>query len=172
MVNIKNGVDVDALIESIEAFKSHPDKALVEFSATTEWVSGAYSRAKIRDFTLDIDEPKTLLGSNKAPNPVEIVLAALGSCLAVGFAYNAAAWGIDLESMSIEARGELDLQGFLGISDKVRPGYKDIKVMIKIKSSAPREKIRELHEHVLRTSPVLDIIRNVEPVTVILEDPI
>lgn len=170
MANIKNGVDVDALLKTIDDFKSDPKKAQTEFSATTDWVGGANSRAKIRGFTFEVDEPKSLLGSDKAPNPVETLLAAAGSCLSVGFAYNAAVRGIDLESMSIEARGELDLQGFLGISDKVRPGYKNIKVTIKIKSNAPREKIRELYEHVLRTSPVLDIIRNAEPVTVILED--
>ena len=170
MVNIKNGVDVDSLLEIVKYIKSNPKKAQVEFQATTEWINGAYSRTKIRDFTLEGDEPLTLLGSDKAPNPAEIILAALGSCLAIGFAYNAAAWGIDLESISIITRGELDLQGFLGLSDKVRPGYGDIKVIIKIKSSATREKVKELYEHVQRTSPLLDTIRNIEPVTIILED--
>lgn len=170
MVNIKNGVDVDALLQTIDVFKSDPKKAQMEFSATTNWVGGATSRTKIRNFTFEIDEPKSLLGSDKAPNPVETLLAAMGSCLSVGFAYNAAVLGIDLESVSIETRGELDLQGFLGLSEKVRPGYKNIGVMVKIKSSAPREKVKELYEHVLRTSPLLDIVRNAEPVTVTLED--
>lgn len=31
-----------------------------------------------------VDEPKGALGDDTAPNPVEVVLAALGSCLAVG----------------------------------------------------------------------------------------
>src|SRR5512138_3448216 len=115
MANIKNGVDVDALLETIGAFKLDPKKAQMEFRATTDWVGGANSRTKIRDFTFEVDEPKSLLGSDKAPNPVETLLAAMGSCLAVGFAYNAAVMGIDLESISIKTRGELDLQGFLGL---------------------------------------------------------
>ncbi len=170
MVNIKNGVNVDGLLETIEHMKSNPKKAEVEFHATTEWINGAYSRTKIRDFTMEADEPLALLGSDKAPNPVEIALAALGSCLITGFAYNAAAWGIDIESIRIETKGELDLQGFLGISDEVRPGYKDIKVTIKVKSNAPREKVKELYEHVRRTSPLFDIISNAEPVTITIEN--
>jgi uncharacterized OsmC-like protein len=47
------------------------------------------------------DEPISYLGSNIVPNPVETILAALGSCLAIGFAYNAAARGINLESLDI-----------------------------------------------------------------------
>jgi len=100
------------------------------------------------NFILEGDEPVAYLGSDKVPNPVETILAALGSCLAIGFAYNAAARGINLDALDILLEGDLDLRGFLGISDKVRPGYQNIKI----------------------TSPVLDIIRNAEPVTIVLDD--
>jgi uncharacterized OsmC-like protein len=107
---------------------------------------------------------------NKVPNPVETILAALGSCLAIGFAYIAAARGINLETLDISLEGNLDLQGFLGISDNVRPGYQNIKIACKVKSDASRDKLEELFEHVQRTSPALDIIRNAEPIMIILED--
>jgi hypothetical protein len=65
--------------------------------------------------------------------------------------------------------GDLDLRAFLGVSDDVRPGYQNIKATCRIKSDASREKIEELFKHVQRTSPVLDIIRNMEPVTINIE---
>lgn len=169
MSMIRNGVDVDKLAEIIKALKEDPKNAQVKFMANTRWVSGAYSKTKIRDFVMECDEPSALLGTNKVPNPVETILAALGSCLAVGFAYSAAARDINLESLDISLEGDLDLRGFLGVSDDVRPGYQSIKVTCRIKSDASEEKLSEIYEHVLRTSPVRDIIQNSEPLTIKLE---
>jgi uncharacterized OsmC-like protein len=167
---IRNGVDVEKLAETVNAVKADPKNAQVKFMANTKWISGAYSKTKIRDFVIECDEPSALLGTNKVPNPVEIILAALGSCLAVGFAYNAAARDINLESLDISVEGDLDLRGFLGVSGDVRPGYQNIKATCRIKSDASKEKLRELYEHVKRTSPVGDIIRNAEPIMITLED--
>lgn len=169
MSMIRNGVDVDKLAEIVKAVTEDPKNAQVKFMANTRWVSGAYSKTKIRDFVMECDEPSALLGTNKVPNPVETILAALGSCLAVGFAYSAAARDINLKSLDISLEGDLDLRGFLGISDDVRSGYQSIKVTCRIKSDASEEKLSELYEHVLRTSPVRDIIQNSEPLTIKLE---
>ena len=65
--------------------------------------------------------------------------------------------------------GELDLHAFLGLSDKTRPGYENIKLNYKVKADASEEKIKELCEYVQKTSPVLDIIRNPVPVKINME---
>jgi uncharacterized OsmC-like protein len=116
------------------------------------------------------DEPPVLLGSNAGANAVEAVLHALASCLAVGFIYNAAAQGINVESLSFNLEGDLDLRAFLGLSEDVRPGYSDIRLTYRVKSDAPREKIVELCDYVQKTSPVLDMLRNPVPITVTLEN--
>jgi uncharacterized OsmC-like protein len=121
-VKIRSGVDLEKLSEAVSAERADPSKAQISFSADKKWIMGARSRIRIKEFTLEADEPESLLGSGKAPNAVEMVLAALGACLSVGFAYNAAAWGIDLELVEFRIDGDLDLRGFLGVSDKVRPG--------------------------------------------------
>jgi uncharacterized OsmC-like protein len=73
---------------------------------------------------------------------VEAVLHALASCLAVGFIYNAAAQGINVESLSFDLEGDLDLRAFLGLSDQVRPGYENIRLTYRVKSDAPRRRSR------------------------------
>jgi len=98
-----------------------------------------------------------------------MVLAGLASCLAVGFAYNAAARGIRIDALTLGLAGNINLHGFLGLSDKVRPGYRDIQVTCRVRSDASREQLMELCEYVRRTSPVLDIIRNPVSVSVVLE---
>lgn len=111
-----------------------------------------------------------LLGGNAGPNAVEAILHALASCLSVGFVYNAAAQGITVESLNSNVEGDLDLQGFLGLSQDVRPGFENIRLTYRVKSDAPREKIEALCDYVQRTSPVLDMLRNPVPVTVTLAD--
>jgi len=184
MAKMLNGVDVDKMVATIDAIKENPSLAQFQFRSETEWVNGAHSRTKIqgfygagaedtsrkKPFVIEGDEPPVLLGTNAGANAVETVLAALASCMAVGFAYNAAARGIKISSLKFTLEGDVDLQGFLGISERVRPGYQNIRVNYRVKSDAPREKIDELCDYVQKTSPVLDIVHNGVPVTVTLEE--
>jgi uncharacterized OsmC-like protein len=181
---VQNGVNIDQLVATINAIKDDPTLAQFRFRATNQWVNGGHSRTKIQSFygagledatrsqpfTLEGDEPPVLLGSNAGPNAVEAVLHALASCLAVGFVYNAAAQGIRVDSLEFDLEGEIDLHGFLGLSDQVRPGYQHIRLSYRVKSDAPREKLEALCEYVQKTSPVLDIIRNPVPVSIALVD--
>jgi uncharacterized OsmC-like protein len=179
-----NGVNLEQLIGTINAIKETPDIAKFTFRAHNEWISGGHSRTEIQGFygatqedtsrsepfVLEGDEPPVLLGANRGSNAVEAVLHALASCLAVGFIYNAAAQGIAVDCLKFDLEGDLDLHGFLGLSDEVRAGYDNIEIKYRVKADAPREKLVELCNYVQRTSPVLDIVRNPVPVKVSLVD--
>lgn len=181
---IRNGVDVERLTGTITQIHEEPELARFTFRATTTWQGGARTRTTIdsfhgagrendsrtRPFVLEGDEPPVLLGENHAPNAVETLLHALTSCLAVGFVYNAAARGIEVRSLDFDIEGDLDLQAFLGLTDERRPGYESIVVRYRVDADAPRQEVEALCEHVQKTSPVLDVIRNPVPVTVRLED--
>jgi uncharacterized OsmC-like protein len=183
VATLVNGVNVDQLVGTINAIKADPAIARFQFRAETDWVDGGHCRTTIQKFfgakqedasrsqpfVLEGDEPPVLLGHNAGPNAVEAVLHALAACLSVGFIYNAAAQGIHVESLSFRLEGDIDLHGFLGLSDKVRPGYEGLRVSYRVKSDAPRDKIVALGEYVKKTSPVLDIIRNPVPVTITME---
>ena len=175
---ITNGVDVERLMGTIAAIKENPSLARFQFRARSAWIEGGHSRTTIQGFygagsedrsrekafVIEGDEPPVLLGGNAGPNAVEAVLHALASCLSVGVAYNAAARGVHLEALTFELEGDLDLHAFLGLSDAVRPGYENLRLTCRIKSDAARETVEALWDHVKRTSPVLDIVRNPVPV--------
>lgn len=169
-----NGVDVGQLHETIGAIQENPELATFRFRATNEWQDGGHSQTRIQGFygagqedesraepfVLDGDEPPVLLGSNRAPNAVEAVLHALASCLAVGFVYNAAAKDIEVRSLEMDLEGELDLHRFLGLSDSVRAGYRNVQVTYRVDCDADADTVDELCAYVQQTSPVMDILRN------------
>jgi uncharacterized OsmC-like protein len=178
-----NGVNVDQLFDTVKAIQENPKLAKFKFRARTNWVEGGHSRTEIKSFyganqedssrtdsfVLEGDEPPVLLGANKGPNAVELMLAGLASCLAVGFSYNAAAKNIPIDSMEFNLEGDIDLHGFLGLSKEVRPGYGSINLSLKIKTDASGEQLEELSDYVQKTSPVLDIIKNPVPVNIEIE---
>jgi uncharacterized OsmC-like protein len=179
-----NGIDVGQLVETIEAIKADPGLASFTFRAKTSWTEGTRGVAEIGGFThageedrsraapfvLVGDEPPVLLGRNYGPNAVELLLAALGFCFSVGFVANAAARGIELEALTYEIEGDLDVRSFLGIGGEARPGYEGIRAKAIVKAAGASE--RELHElctYVQDTSPVRDVLANPVPVATTLE---
>lgn len=180
---VRNGVDVDRLVQTIDAIKNDANVASFTFKSNTTWDDGGTSTAEISSFThagqeqphatshrLTGDEPAVLLGEDTGPNAVELVLAALGSCYSVGFVYNAAALGYELESLEYEVEGDLDLRNFVGIQDGPRPGFTEIRVKGRAKAkNASQEELEKLCQYVQDTSPVKDILVNPVAVKTSLE---
>ena len=106
-----------------------------------------------RRFSIDIDEPCELGGSNSFANPQEHLIAALNACMTVGYVAQCAVRGITLESLAIETDGEIDLRGFLGIDPAVPPGYENLSYTVRIKGNGTKEQFAEIHEAVMATSP-------------------
>jgi hypothetical protein len=80
--------------------------------------------------------------------------------------YHAAVRGIKLEEVESELEGDLDLRGFFGISDEVRPGYEEIRVNFKVKTDAENlETLKEL----IKLSPVYDVVSSGTRVNVQIE---
>jgi uncharacterized OsmC-like protein len=172
---VRNGVDVAALEGAVETINDDHDAGAFTFRAETEWRDALRSVTTIeefdqagetvhtRAFTLEGDEPEQILGERTGPNAVEVLLGALGSCLSVGYAANAAAMGIDLDELRFELEGDLDLRGFLGIDEDVRPGYQTMTCTAFVDADASEEELRALRERVESTSPLVDAIANEIP---------
>ena len=94
------------------------------------------------------------------------MLAALGNCLAVGYAANASAAGIELRDVNIELEGDLDLHTFLGLAPQGNAGYDNISVRVSIDSDASAEEIEALHQKVVGTSPVGHTLSRAVPVRI------
>lgn len=161
-----NGVNIDAVAGLVGKIQREPEVAKTRWNARVEWSGGFRSQASVRGFdAMPSDEPESLGGSDTGPNPVEQILAALGNCLAVGYAANATVAGIELKHLSIDLEGELDLHSFLGLAPG-NAGYDRISVKVNIDSDAPEEAIRALHQKVTETSPVGDTLSRAIPLSI------
>ena len=174
-----NGVDVDRLFGTIDHVSAEPALARFQFRARNTWIDGGHNRTTIKEFygaghedttrtepfVLDADEPAVLLGENQAPNAPEYLLHALAACLTGTIVYHAAARGIALDGLECTIEGDVNLHGFLGLDDAVRPGYENIRVAFKATGDFDDEQLAELAS-LTRYSPVRDTVSNPVPVDI------
>ena len=179
-----NGIDVGKLTETIEAIRKNPEIAKFKFRATNRWIEGTHNRATVKDFygalqedtsrepmDFEIDEPPVLLGRNLGANPVEYVLVGLSGCLTTSLIAHAAARGIAIRGLSTRLEGDLDVRGFLGISEDVKVGYEGIRVYFTIDADVPEVQKEELIRMAAKYSPVYNTVANAVPVKVLVERP-
>ena len=179
---IVNGVNVDQLFNTIDLIKDSPQVAKFKFRASNRWIDGTHNRARVKDFdgalkednsreelVFEIDEPPVLCGRNLGPNPVEYLLIALSGCLTTSLVAHAAARGIAIKRVESRYEGDLDLRGFLGISEEVPVGYQSIRLYFKIDADVSEAQKEELIRMAQKYSPVFNSIAKPVPVSVQLD---
>jgi uncharacterized OsmC-like protein len=175
-----NGLDTEALVGTVEAIEQDPSLGHFEFRATNRWINGGENRSRIKEFygagsedesrteafEFTNGEPPVLLGANEGANPVEFLLHALAGCVTTTTVLHAAARGIQIESLSTELVGAIDVQGLLELGDSVPVGYDQIKIKMTIKADCSDEELDELVSFARDHSPVCSTIREPVPVSV------
>ena len=162
---IVNDIDLDKLQDLVEEASVNPG---LGFEVTTRWTGQFRSESRpgpitmgngdkvARNHVILADEPEEILGSNEAPNPQELLMAALNACMTVGYVAGAAKRGISLTSLEIETKGTLDLRGFFALNDSVPPGYPQLDYVVRIAGEGTAEQFAEIHAEVQATSPNFD----------------
>ena len=178
--NQTNGLDMEALVGTVEAVKQDPSLGGFEFRATNQWINGGENRSRIKEFygagsedesrteafEFTNGEPPVLLGANEGANPVEFLLHALAGCVTTTTVLHAAARGIQIESLSTELIGTIDIQGLLALDDSVPVGYEQIQIKMDIKADCSDDELDELLAFAKNHSPVCNTICRPVPVTV------
>jgi uncharacterized OsmC-like protein len=176
---IVNGIEVDKVMCVVNNINADTNNAKWKFWSENQWTGGTMNQSAFKNFyslgkentsrtapfVLEADEPVSLSGNDTAPNPVEYLLHALTSCLTTSLVAHAAVRGITVEDINTSTEGDIDVRGFLGLSEDVRKGYQAIRINMKVKSEAPAETLREL----ALFSPVYDVVSNSLPVDLVIE---
>lgn len=167
MSNLINGIDLQAIGALRDDIAANSEKGIVGFDVTTAWCGGTRSEATVNPWTVQgvpqpiaekpmiiaADEPSALGGVASAPNPQELLFAALNACMTVGYVVAAASEGVTLEKLEIRTTGNLDLRGFMGLDSEVKPGYDKINYTISVKGDGTVEQFERIHQMVIATSP-------------------
>jgi uncharacterized OsmC-like protein len=176
-----NGLDTERLFETIEAIKAQPALGQFEFRASNKWIDGGENRSTIKDFygagreddsrkqpfVFVNGEPPVLLGHNEGGNPVEFLLHALAGCVTTTTVLHAAARGIRIERLSTRLKGNINIEGLLGLDDSVAPGYEQIRIEMDIKADCSDEELDDLLGFAQAHSPVCQSV--CRPVPVVIE---
>jgi uncharacterized OsmC-like protein len=157
-------LDLSAFDATREAVAQDPSAGLGTFTTETRWEDGARARTVARSFTIETDEPAPLGGTDAAVDPMELLLAAVGTCLTIGWVTQAAKRGIDFRDLRIDVTGDFDLRGYLALDDEVRPGYTNVRYTVHVDSDATPEQLEEIRLAAERTSPMLDNVKAPTPV--------
>ena len=153
----------------IQAVKDDAANGRLTLAATGQNTEGVACHADIRQHEMAIDEPMALGGTDTGPNPVEIVLAALGTCQAITYRIWAGLMGVQLDEVRFETEGDIDIAGLLGLREGVRPGFAGIRHRVILIGPETEERYRELTDAVDAHCPVLDMVANPVPVERVLE---
>ena len=176
---IVNGIEVDKIVNVVNKIDADKNCGKWQFRSSNQWTGGTMNQSEFKDyfandgenishpkpFVLEADEPPLLGGNGSAANPVEYLLHALTSCLTTSLVAHAAVQGITVEDINTSTEGDIDVRGFLGISEDVRKGYQAIRINMKVKSEASAEQLKKL----AMFSPVYDTVSNSLPVDLVIE---
>jgi len=158
-------LDMAAYENTKAAVAADPSVGTGKFKTITTWQDGAQARTTARSFVLQTDEPAPLGGTDSAIDPMELVLAAIGTCLTIGWVTQAVQRGIEYHDLRIEVDGDYDLRGYLALDGQVRPGFAGISYVVHVDTDASPEVLEEIRAAAEATSPMFDNVRNATPVT-------
>ncbi len=175
-----NGIHLETLQGTVNAIEQEPELGACKFRASNIWLGGNHNRTTIsgfygarqeiahkQQFVLDADEPPILAGNDEGANPVEHLLNALAACVTTSMVAHAAVRGIHIEELESELEGDIDLRGFLGLSDDVQKGFTDIRIKFKVKADVQNmERLKKLTAF----SPVLNTITQGATVDIQVEE--
>ncbi|ABO51733.1 OsmC family protein [Desulforamulus reducens MI-1] len=150
-----NNILLENVQQTMNAIKADPEVGKKNFSARINWQDGVQNQASIGEFPpLLMDEPQPLGGMNKAPNPVEYLLAAAVGCFAITFEVLASQRGIALEKVEAQIEADIDAAVFLGIKEG-HGGIQNPTIKLRAITTATEQQVKEIAQFALRKSPVL-----------------
>ena len=115
-------------------FTQEPEQAAARFQSSSRLVEGFECEVQSRGFSIIIDEPEMLGGTGKGPNPVEVVLSALGVCQELTYRLFAYKMEIPITGVSVAVVGNINLRSFLLSMIPFAQDIPTLQLMLKLKA--------------------------------------
>jgi uncharacterized OsmC-like protein len=152
-----------AFERKVKALSARPSIGRGTAVTTARLIDGLTCEIEEGDWKLVADMGEVSGGNNKGPNPGILGRAALGSCLAMGYALWAAERDIRLKSVEVEIQADYDASGHYGVNDDVTAGYTEVRYMVTIESDAPEADITKMVDEADAHTPLLVVFGKPQP---------
>ncbi len=111
------------------------------------------------EWTLKVDEPVEDGGSNTGPNPMQYFIASLASCQNEQSQVVAEELSLNISQVDIMAEIDLDLSGFMGMSDNSNGSFKNVRLKALVTGEVTNEQVKVLGQKVDDRCPILALLR-------------
>lgn len=149
-----NGIDVGRLTEFIDAVAEDSTKADRNPVVVARWVGG--TRAEV---TSALGDAPVYMGGDDDLSAMGMLLRTLAACDVEVIANRAALLGVQIEDLSVEARGYFNIKRYLGLEAGHGPGYQDVSYTIRLRTKgASPEQLEVLRRACVEGSPVGDTL--------------
>lgn len=141
-----------------------PARAVVRLRTEARMGDGTRVDIRAGAFEFAADEPVSVGGTGTAANPVQMALAALGSCQAITYRYWAAELGLRLDAVTVTVEADFDTGAFFGFPGAGTPAPSAVRCSVTLEGPEPAGRYEELAAAVDEHCPVLDLFSRPIPV--------
>jgi uncharacterized OsmC-like protein len=154
----------DAVAATRQRVGDDPARAVVRLRSEARMGEGTRVELRTGAFEFAADEPVSVGGTGTAPNPVQMALAALGSCQAITYRYWAEELGLRLDAVTVSIEANFDTGAFFGFPGAGTPAPSDVRCSVTLEGPEPAARYEELAAAVDEHCPVLDLFSRPVPV--------
>jgi uncharacterized OsmC-like protein len=157
---VRKGAGDGGLAADLERARTH------SWTVRVRWKEGMQATAFARNHGIPVGQPASLDTADPAPAAVEVLLSALGGCLAVGYQMRLSRQGVAVRHLEVALRARAgNLLVFLGAEDEGNPGLERIEGTVYVDADADESALRAAWEETVRRSPVAQTILRGTPIS-------
>lgn len=163
-----NGIDLDRLRTTRDLIEADADGPLAnpQYESTIVWNNAYHTKTRVTDGQEVIgDEPEQYGGSGEGITPEDMLLTAVGNCLAATYIGGLSATGIAVKSLRLDVSGRVNFRAVFGL-EAANPGFETIRIAVDINTDSSPDKVKEILDKLLKTAPVPDTIIRPVPLDV------
>jgi TusA-related sulfurtransferase len=133
----------------------------------TRWTGGMQATAYVRNHSIQIGQPASFDTEDAAPSAIEVLLAGLAGCLAVGFQWRASAHGIEVQNLEVTLNARADnILVYLGVEQAGHPGLQAVEGRAFVDADADDTVLDELWRQTIACSPLAQTLLRPVPLAV------
>jgi uncharacterized OsmC-like protein len=144
-----------------QSYRDHPENAFITLSAHGTLGSGVSCKVETGQALVEAGLHPATGGDGTLACSGDMLLAALVACAGVTLNAVATAINVELRDATLEAQGDLDFRGTLGVEREAAVGFKAIRLTIDLDTDAGEEQVENLIKLTKRYCVVFQTLRGV-----------